>query len=133
MKSKAGVIRSFVIPVPKTKLDPYKKMAKLVGRLWMEHGALSYIECIGFDLEQGKVTSFPRSVKLKKGEVVVLGWSTFNSKSHFDRVFKKVMSDARLVPYMDPKKLGFDGMRMYWGGFKPLLQMYSSTRLDRGG
>ncbi len=87
-----------------------------------EHGALTYIEFFGYNLEQGKVTSFPRSVKLKKNEVVILGWSTFNNKTHFERVIKKVMADQRLAPYMDPKKLGFDGMRMYWGGFKPLFQ-----------
>ncbi|MEK7357365.1 MAG: DUF1428 family protein, partial [Bdellovibrionota bacterium] len=70
MKTKPRIIRSFVIPVPKTKLPQYMKMAKVVAKLWMEHGALSYIECVGFDLEKGKVTSFPRSVNLKKGEVV---------------------------------------------------------------
>lgn len=122
MKNKAGIVRSFVIPVPKTKLAQYKKTAKLIAKLWMEHGALSYIECIGDDLEQGKVTSFPRSVKLKKGEIVVLGWSTFKNRTHFESVFKKVMTDKRLEPYMDPKKFGFDGMRMYWGGFKPIIQ-----------
>jgi uncharacterized protein YbaA (DUF1428 family) len=124
MKSKAGVIRSFVIPVPKSGLSRYKKMAKLMGKLWMEHGALSYVEAIGYNLEPGKVTSFPRSLKLKKSEVVVLGWSTFKSEAQFERMMAKVMADKRLAPYMDPKKLGFDGMRMYWGGFKPLLQLY---------
>ncbi|WP_413288215.1 DUF1428 domain-containing protein [Bdellovibrio sp. HCB337] len=123
MKNKAGCIRSFVIPVPKKNLNQYKKLAKLAGKLWIEHGALSYIECVGEELEYGKVTSFPRSLKLKKGEVVILGWSTFKSRAQAERVMKKVMSDKRLEPYMDPKKLGFDGMRMYWGGFKPLVQM----------
>lgn len=122
MKSKTGIIRSFVIPVPKSKLPQYKKMAKVVGKLWMEHGALSYIEGIGSDLELGKSTSFPRSVKLKKGEVVILGWSTFKSMSHFNRVLNAVMTDKRLAPFMDPKKLGFDGKRMYWGGFVPFIQ-----------
>lgn len=122
MKNKPGIVRSYVIPVPKAKLSQYKKMAKLVAKLWMEHGALSYIECVGYNLEQGKVTSFPRSVKLKKNEVVILGWSTFKNKAQFERTMKKVMSDKRLEPYMDHKKLGFDGMRMYWGGFKPLIQ-----------
>ncbi len=118
------IIRSFVIPVPKSNLPQYKKLAKLVTKLWIEHGALSYIECVGLDLEQGKVTSFPRSVKLKKDEVVILGWSTFKNMTHFNQVMKKVMTDKRLAPYMDPKKLGFDGMRMYWGGFKPIVQAY---------
>jgi uncharacterized protein YbaA (DUF1428 family) len=122
MKKKAGVVRSFVIPVPKAKLHQYKKLAKLMAKIWMDNGAISYIECVGYGLDFGKVTSFPRSVKLKKNEVVVLGWSTFKSKSQFEGVMKKVMTDKRLAPYMDPKKLVFDGMRMYWGGFKPIIQ-----------
>jgi uncharacterized protein YbaA (DUF1428 family) len=121
-ETKAGVVRSFVIPVPKAKLAQYKKVAKLISKLWMEHGALSYIECIGEELDIGKRTSFPRSVKLKKGEVVVLGWSTFKSKADFERVIAKVMSDKRLAPFMNPDKMGFDGKRMYWGGFKPIIQ-----------
>jgi uncharacterized protein YbaA (DUF1428 family) len=123
MKKKVGVIRSFVIPVPKVKLTQYKKLAKLMAKIWIENGALSYIECVGYNLEKGKVTSFPRSVKLKKGEVVILGWSTFKSEAQAEGVMKKAMNDKRLAPYMDPKKLGFDGMRMYWGGFKPLIQL----------
>lgn len=124
MKTKAGVIRSFVVPVQKNKLGQYKKLSRLVAKLWMEYGALSYIECMGYNLDQGRVTSFPRSVKLKKGEVVILGWSTFKNEAHFNRVIKKVMADKRLTPFTNPKKLGFDGMRMYWGGFKPFFQAY---------
>lgn len=90
----------------------------------MEYGALSYVKCVGYNLEQGKLTSFPRSVKLKKGEVVVLGWSMFKSKAHFNTVIRKVLADERLTPYMDPKKFGFDGRRMHWGGFKPFFQAY---------
>jgi uncharacterized protein YbaA (DUF1428 family) len=122
MKKKTGIVRSFVIPVPKTKLSQYKKLAKLMAKIWMDSGATSYIECVGYGLEVGKTTSFPRSVKLKKGEVVILGWSTFKNKSQSDRAMKKAMSDKRLAPYMNPKKLGFDGKRMYWGGFKPIVQ-----------
>lgn len=127
MQNKPGVVRSFVVPVPKSKLAQYQKMARLIGKLWMEYGALSYIETIGYNLEKGRVTSFPRSLKLKKGEVVILGWSTFKSAAHFEQVIGQVMTDKRLAPFMDPKKLGFDGMRMYWGGFKPFLQLYKSA------
>jgi uncharacterized protein YbaA (DUF1428 family) len=122
MKKNFGIARVFLIPVPRSKLGQYKKLMKIITKIWMDHGALSYCECIGEGLEKGKITSFPRSLKLKKGEVVILGWSTFKNKPHFERVMKKVMMDPRLAPFMDPKKLGFDAMRMYWGGFKPMIQ-----------
>lgn len=125
MKTNAGVIRSFVIPVPKTKLSQYQKVAKMIGKLWMEHGALSYIETVGSNLEAGAMTSFPRSVQLKKDEAVILGWSTFKSEAQSERIMKKVMTDKRLAPFMDPKKMLFDGRRMYWGGLKPFFQAYT--------
>jgi uncharacterized protein YbaA (DUF1428 family) len=111
-------VDGFVVPVPKKKLAAYKKMAQLGAKVWLEHGALDYKECIADDVKPGKLTSFPQSVLLKRGEVVVFSWIGYKSRKHRDAVNKKVMADPRLAAWMDPKKLPFDGKRMFFGGFK---------------
>lgn len=108
----------FVLPVPTKNLAAYRKMARLAGKVWREHGALDYKECVADDVKPGKHTSFPQSVKLKADETVVFSWIVYKSRAHRDRVNAKVMKDPRLAAMMDPKKLPFDGKRMFWGGFK---------------
>ena len=98
-------------------------MANLFGKVCRDHGALEYNECIADDVKPGKVTSFPQSVKLKAGETVFFSWIVFKSRTHRDRVNAKVMKDPRLSKMMDPKKLPFDGMRMFWGGFKQFVSL----------
>lgn len=122
MKKKFNYVDGFVLPVPRKNLATYKKWAKISAKVWREHGAIDYVEAIGDNLKPGKVTSFPRSVKLKKGEVVVFSWATYKSKAHRDRVMKKVMSDSRLEFMMKAEAMPFDGMRMFWGGFKPMIK-----------
>jgi uncharacterized protein YbaA (DUF1428 family) len=114
-------VDGFVVPVPKKKLAAYKKMAQLGAKVWLEHGALDYKECIADDVKPGKLTSFPQSVLLKRGEVVVFSWIGYKSRKHRDAVNKKVMADPRLAAWMDPKKLPFDGKRMFFGGFEMLI------------
>ena len=114
-------IDGFVLPVPRKKLAAYRRMALLGRKVWKEHGALAYVEAVGDDVKPGKHTSFPQSVKLKKGEVVIFSWAVYKSRKHRDRVIAAVMKDKRFEPYMDPKKLPFDGKRMFWGGFKPIV------------
>jgi uncharacterized protein YbaA (DUF1428 family) len=116
-------VDGFVLPVPVANLDAYKKMARRAGKIWMEHGALQYIECVADDVKPGKVTSFPQAVQLKKDEVVVFSWVVYRNRRERDRINKKVMSDPRLADMMDPKSLPFDGMRMFWGGFKPIVEI----------
>ena len=116
-------IDGFVVPVPKKKLPTYRRMAAKAGRIWREHGALAYRECVADDVKVGKVTSFPQSVKLKKGETVCFSWIVYKSRAHRDAVNRKVMSDPRLKDMMDPKKMPFDGKRMFWGGFKTLIDL----------
>ena len=116
-------VDGFVLPVPKKRIADYRKMARLGGKVWMEHGALQYIECVEDDVKPGKVTSFPQAVKLKKDEVVVFSYIVYKSRKHRDAVLKKVMADPRLQKYMDPKTMPFDGKRMFWGGFKPIVAM----------
>ncbi|HUP97179.1 MAG TPA: DUF1428 domain-containing protein [Usitatibacter sp.] len=118
----AKYVDGFVLPVPKRKLDAYKRMAAKAGRVWKEHGALDFQENVADDVKPGKLTSFPQSVKLKAGEVVVFSWITFKSRAHRDRVNKKVMKDPRLNDMVDMKNMPFDAKRMIYGGFKLLTR-----------
>lgn len=115
-------VDGFVAPVPVDRLGDYKKMARLAGKVWMEHGALAYSECVADDVKPGKLTSFPQSVKLKPGEVVVFSWIVYKNRRERDRIMKKVMEDPRLAAFSDPKALPFDGKRMFFGGFKPIVE-----------
>lgn len=123
MEKEINYVDGFVLPVPKKNLKKYEKMAKLSGEVWREHGALQYIECVADDVKTGKVTSFPQSVKLKANEVVIFSWVVYKSRTHRDAVLKKVMKDPRLTEMMEAEKMPFDGMRMFWGGFKRLVQV----------
>ncbi|QYD71884.1 DUF1428 domain-containing protein [Paraburkholderia edwinii] len=116
-------VDGFVVPVPIDRLDDYRRIAERAGEVWLEHGALQYWECVADDVKPGKVTSFPQSVQLKDDEIVVFSWILYNSREHRDSVNAKVMEDPRLKDMMDQKNLPFDGMRMFWGGFKTLLEL----------
>ncbi len=116
-------VDGFVVPVPKAKLAAYRAMARKAGKVWREHGAIDYHECIADDVTVGKRTSFPRSVKLKAGEVVVFSYIVYKSRRDRDRINKAVMTDPRLQSMMDPKTMPFDGKRMFWGGFKSLVRV----------
>ena len=115
-------VDGFVVPVPKKSLDDYRRMARKAGKIWREHGALEFRECVADDVKVGKWTSFPRSVKLKPNETVVFSWITFKSRAHRDRVNAKVMKDKRLGTMIDGKRMPFDGKRMIYGGFKVLVE-----------
>jgi uncharacterized protein YbaA (DUF1428 family) len=114
-------VDGFVVPVPKKQLQAYRLLAKQAGKVWREHGALEFRECVADDVKVGKWTSFPRSVKLKPSETVVFSWITYKSRAHRDRVNAKVMKDKRITS-MDPKTMPFDGKRMIYGGFKVLVE-----------
>jgi uncharacterized protein YbaA (DUF1428 family) len=117
----AYYVDGFVLPVPKRNLDAYRRIARKAGKIWREHGALEYRECVAEDVQVGEVTSFPRSVQLKRGETVVFSWIVFKSRAHRDRVNAKVMKDPRLADMMDPKAMPFDGKRMIYGGFNVVV------------
>ena len=114
-------VDGFVLPVPKANLAAYRKMAKKCAAIWREHGALQVCECVGDDVKVGKLTSFPQSVKLKSGEIVVFSWIVYKSRAQRDAVNAKVMKDPRLASMMDPKDLPFDGKRMIFGGFSVVI------------
>jgi uncharacterized protein YbaA (DUF1428 family) len=119
----AHYVDGFVVPVPKKNLAAYRRMAQKTGKIWIKHGALEYREHVADDVKSGKVTSFPQSVKLKPNETVVFSWVVYKSRKHRDSVNKKAMKDPRMAGMMDVKKLPFDGMRMFWGGFKGLVEL----------
>jgi uncharacterized protein YbaA (DUF1428 family) len=119
----AHYVDGFVIPVPIAKLDAYRRIARRAGKVWCDHGALQYCECVADDVKPGKSTSFPQSVKLKDGETVVFSWIVYKSRRHRDSVNKKVMADPRLADMMNPKAMPFDGKRMFWGGFKAIVEL----------
>ena len=114
-------VDGFVVPVPKKKLEAYRRLARKAGKIWREHGALEFKECVADDVKVGKWTSFPRSVKLKRGETVVFSYIVYKSRAHRDKVNAKVMKDKRLFEGM-PKEMPFDMKRMAYGGFKTLVE-----------
>ncbi len=114
-------VDGYVLPVPKKNLDAYKEMATVAGKVWMELGALSFVECAADDVKPGVHTSFPQAVKLEEGETVIFSWITFKSKEDRDRINAAVMQDPRLKCQMET--LQFDGKRMFWGGFVPIVQL----------
>jgi uncharacterized protein YbaA (DUF1428 family) len=116
-------VDGFVVPVPKKNKQAYLRMARKAGKVWREHGALDYVECVADDVKPGKHTSFPQSVKLKPGEVVWFSWIVYKNRKQRDAVMKRVMKDKRLASMMDPKSMPFDGKRMFYGGFKAMINL----------
>ena len=113
-------IDGFVVPVPKANLARYREWAELAAKVWKEYGALDYKEWIADDVSPGKVTSFPQAVQLRDDEVVVFSWATYASRQARDDIMAKVMKDPRMQS--DPKDWPFDGKRMIFGGFAPLVE-----------
>lgn len=116
-------VDGFVIAMPKKNLGVYKKMAKAASKVWMEHGALQYVECVGEDMAPSFGVAFPKLAKCKPGETVVFSWIAYRSRAHRDRVNAKVMKDPRITAMCDPKKMPFDMKRMSYGGFESLVDV----------
>lgn len=112
-------VDGFVLAVPKARLEDYKELAGLAGKVWLEHGALSYVECIGDDVPYGELTSFPRAVQAKDDEIVIFSWVVYESRESRDAVVAKVMADPRFKA--DWGTCPFDGKRMIFGGFEPFM------------
>lgn len=115
-------VDGYVLPVSRNKLAAYRTLARKAGKVWMEHGALQFVESVADDVKPGKVTSFPQAVKLKADEVVIFSWILFKSRAHRDKVNTLAMNDPRLAG-MGPDTMPFDGKRMFWGGFKPIVNL----------
>lgn len=119
----ARYVDGFVVPVPKKQVDAYRRMAQKAGKVWREHGALGFFECVADDVKPGKLTSFPQSVKLKPNETVFFSWIVYKSRAHRDRVNAKVMKDPRMAAMGSPESMPFDAKRMIYGGFKTLVAL----------
>ncbi|MBA3295792.1 MAG: DUF1428 domain-containing protein [Acidobacteria bacterium] len=117
----ARYVDGFVLPLPKKNVEAYRQVARKAGKVWRDHGALEYRECVGEDLNAKFGVPFTRGVRSKPGETVVFAWITFKSRAHRDRVNAKVMKDPRLASMMDPKSMPFDVKRMVYGGFTVLV------------
>jgi uncharacterized protein YbaA (DUF1428 family) len=116
-------VDGFVLPVPTKKLKEYRRIAQKAGKVWRDHGALEYVECVGDDLKTKMGVPFPRLAKVKPGETVVISWIVYKSRGHRNRVNAKVMKDPRMAKMMDPKSMPFDVKRMTMGGFKTLVDL----------
>ncbi len=115
-------VDGFVIPVGQDKLPEYLKIAKKASKVWMEHGALQYFECVGDDLEVKDMASFPKTIKAKPDQVVVFSFIIFKSRADRDKVNAKVMKDPRIAAMCDPKNTPFDCKKMLYGGFKSMVE-----------
>ena len=118
----AHYVDGFVVPVPKGKVEAYREMAETAGKIWKEHGALQFWECIGDDVPPGKLTSFPLAVKQEQDETVAFSFIVYASREERDRINAAVMEDPR-IKAMDPQTMPFDGKRMIWGGFRTLVEL----------
>ncbi len=116
-------VDGFVIPIPKKKLSAYRSMAHKAGKIWKQHGALDYLECVGDDLKVMCGLPFPRLAKVKKGESVLFSLIVYKSRKHRDTVNAKVMKDPRLHKLCDPADMPFDVKRMSYGGFKAIVDL----------
>jgi len=111
-------VDGFVIPVAKNKLDAYLEMARNAAAIWREHGAIEFRECVSDDVQPGKLTSFPQSVNLEDGELVIFSWIVYPSRAVRDAANEKIMQDPRMAEYMKAENMPFDGKRMIYGGFE---------------
>jgi len=114
-------VDGFVLAVSKKKLPAYKRMAQKASKVWREHGAIEFRECVGDNLAVKMGVSFARILKLKPGVTAVFSWIVFKSRAHRDRVNALVMKDPRIAQTCDPKTMPFDAKRMAYGGFKVLV------------
>jgi uncharacterized protein YbaA (DUF1428 family) len=113
----------FVLPVPKKNLDGYKRLSRRAGKIWMEHGALDYKECVGEDLKVKGTASFAKTLGLKRGETVIFSWILYKSRKHRDRVNAKVMTDPRLAKMIGDRAMPFEVKRMLYGGFQVIVDL----------
>ena len=119
----ARYVDGYVLPVPKKKLNAYRRLAQKAGKIWREHDALDYKECAGDDLNIRMGVPFPRQMKVKPGETIVFAYILYKSRAHRDRVNAKVMKDPRIANMGAPKDMPFDHKRMVYGGFKVLVDV----------
>ena len=114
-------VDGFVLPIPKKNLAVYRRIAQQAGKVWREHGALDYKECVGDDLKVKGLVAFPKLARAKSNETVFFSYIVYKSKAHRNAVNARVMKDPRMDKMMSGKKMPFDVKRMAYGGFKVLV------------
>jgi uncharacterized protein YbaA (DUF1428 family) len=115
-------VDGFVLAVPRRKLEAYRRLSRSAGKVWREHGALQYVECVGDDLKIKMGVPFPRLARVKAGEAVVFSWIVYKSRAARDRINAKVMKDPRLAKTMN-MPMPFDVKRMTYGGFNVIVNL----------
>lgn len=118
----AHYIDGFVLPVPRDRLDGYRRLVEAVAEIWKEHGALDYREYIGDDLMLEGTRSFTDLMAAKEGEAIVFGWVVFESRKARDSANEKVAADPRMADLMRKSETGFDARRMAYGGFQSFVR-----------
>jgi uncharacterized protein YbaA (DUF1428 family) len=116
-------VDGFVIPIPKDKIDDYRRLAEAAGKLWKEHGALDYWECLGDDLEVKDMVGFPQLANIGADETVVFSWIVYESREQRDQVNARIMADPRIQELCDPDNPPFDCKRMAYGGFRVIVHV----------
>lgn len=125
----SNYIDGFAFPLSQQHIEKYKTVAGTVAKIYLEHGAIDYVEYIGDDMNREGTRSFPSLVEAKDDEIVIFGWASFDSREHRDVVNKKVETDPRMTnliaPLVEPSALIFDSRRMAYGGFLAFVQSSS--------
>jgi len=111
----------FVIVCQKKGVDAYRRISRKAGKIWKEHGALDYKECVADDIAVKFGIPFGKLTKVKASETVIFSWIVYKSKKARDAINKKVMADPRLK--MSPDTMPFDVKRMSYGGFKVIVDL----------
>lgn len=115
-------VDGFVIPLSKKNVGDYRRMAQKAGKVWRDHGALEFRECVGDDLDIKMGKPFTRGIKTKSAETVLFSYIVFKSRAHRDRVNARVLKDPRIAKMMGAKPVPFDVKRMLYGGFKTIVE-----------
>jgi uncharacterized protein YbaA (DUF1428 family) len=115
-------VDGFVIAVPRANKDAYRKLAAESWKVFKKHGALRQVECWGDDVPEGKLTSFTIALQRKEDEVAVFSWIEWPSREARDKGNAGAMEEFSKMPEMAPDKMPFDGTRMFWGGFQPVVE-----------
>jgi uncharacterized protein YbaA (DUF1428 family) len=119
----ARYVDGFVIPIPTRNVARYRRIARRAGEIWMEYGAVEYIECVGDDLNVKGLVSFKKLAKVKKGETVLFSFIVYRSKADRDKVNARVLKDPRIATMMTEKDSPFDMKRMSHGGFRAIVDL----------
>lgn len=119
----ARYVDGFVLPIRKRNIEAYRKLSRMAGKVWRDHGALEYVEAVGEDLAPKGATPFTSRIKPKPGETLIFAFIVYKSRAHRDRVNARVMKDPRIARQMGTAEMPFDPKRMLYGGFQAIVDL----------